>query len=96
MVGTSLVSIFAFGCSSLSSINYFNVGYLSVLFGNSVFTFMSHHSVSGIVYPVRPQSKIKHMFLYSFMLGGGMLMLEGFLATFAFAWVKIDDPSKFP
>lgn len=54
MIGTSFVSMFVYGISSASSIHYFNFGYISVLFGNSVFTFLSHHSVSGIVYPVRP------------------------------------------
>ena len=87
MIGTSFISLFIYGISSFSSMNYFNFGYISVLFGNSVFTFMSHHSVSGIVYPIRPQSKIKNMFLYSFALGGGLLMLEGFLAALAFSWV---------
>lgn len=91
MIGSSLISIFINGISSLSSINYFNVSAISMLFGNSVFTFLSHHSVSGIIYPVRPQSKVRNMFLYSFALGGGLLMLEGFLATFAFAWVKNTD-----
>ena len=96
MIGSSLISIFINGISGFSSINYFNVSYISMLFGNSVFIFLSHHSVSGIIYPVRPQSKVRHMFLYSFALGGGLLMLEGLLATLAFSWVTNTDRKVFP
>ena len=36
------------------------------------------------------------MINYSFLTGGGLLLAEGLLATFAFAWVKVDSKEKFP
>lgn len=28
--------------------------YLATVFGNTVFVFIFHHSISGIIYPIRP------------------------------------------
>lgn len=54
------------------------------VFGNTTFAFIYHHSVSGIVYPVRPQSSIKPMFLYSNIIGSIFLCVEAMLAWVAF------------
>lgn len=32
---------------------------LATVFGNTAFVFIFHYSISGIVYPIRPQSSIK-------------------------------------
>jgi len=54
-------------------------------FGGTVFVFIFHHSISGIVYPIRPQSNVKPMFLYSHIIGSSLLAIEGFLAWLAFS-----------
>lgn len=46
--------------------------------------FIYHHSVSGIIYPVRPQRDIKKMFLWSNVIGALFLATEAMLAYFAF------------
>jgi hypothetical protein len=84
MIGTSIVAIFMYGPTPASELNWFNFAEISDLFGNTIFIFILHHSVSGIVYPVRPQEKVKPMFLSSFSLGAGVLIIEGFLAALAF------------
>jgi hypothetical protein len=58
---------------------------LSTVFGNTVFIFIYHHSVPGIIYPVRPQSALPKMFLISNIVGGFMLFLEAQLAWYAFS-----------
>jgi len=45
---------------------------------------------------VRPQSSLRPMFFYSFLIGGITLLLEGLLAVLAFSHIKNDDCSKFP
>ena len=62
--------------------------YLAQVFGNTTFVFIYHHSVSGIIYPVRPQRHIKKMFLYSNLIGTFFLATEALLAFFAFASLK--------
>lgn len=49
--------------------NMFNwktqIKHLAQVFGNTCFIFVYHHSISGIVYPVRPQKEIKKVFKIS-------------------------------
>ena len=61
------------------------IKYLAQVFGNTTFAFIYHHSVSGIVAPVRPQNQIKKMFLYSNIIGMAFLATEALLAYFAFS-----------
>jgi hypothetical protein len=66
-------------------------------FGGTVFVFIFHHSISGIVYPIRPQSNVKPMFLYSHIIGSSLLAIEGFLAWLAFSGLPNKCTSnKFP
>lgn len=51
--------------------------HISTVFGNTVFVFIYHHSIPGIIYPVRPQTKVKSMFLYANIIGAILLGLEG-------------------
>lgn len=59
--------------------------HLSTVFGNTVFIFIYHHSVPGIIYPVRPQSALPKMFLTANIVGGLLLFLECQLAWYAFS-----------
>lgn len=59
--------------------------YLAEVFGNTTFVFIYHHSVSGIITPVRPQKDIKKMFFYSNIIGSLFLVTEAMLAWIAFA-----------
>jgi len=61
-----------------------NFGHLSTVFGNTVFVFIYHHSIPGIVYPVRPQKKVRGMLLTANIVGAILLALEGQLAFWAF------------
>ena len=50
---------------------------IATVFGNTVFVFVFHHSISGVVTPIRPQTNIKPMFLISHIIGATLLALEG-------------------
>jgi hypothetical protein len=60
------------------------IKYLAKVFGNTTFIFIYHHSISGIIYPVRPQKEVKKMFLYSNIIGTSFLVVEAILAYMAF------------
>lgn len=49
---------------------------LATVFGNTAFIFIYHHSVPGIIYPIRPQAKVKNMFLIANVVGTIALFLE--------------------
>lgn len=53
------------------------ITHIANVFGGTVFVFIFHHSISGIVYPIRPQTQIKPMFLYSHIIGAALLGMEG-------------------
>lgn len=61
---------------------------LATTFGNTVFVFIFHHSISGVVYPIRPQTQIKSMFLTSHIIGAVLLGIEGLLAFLAFSGIN--------
>ena len=68
---------------------------LSTVFGNTVFVFIYHHSIPGIMYPVRPQNKLNRMFLISNIVGAILLCLEGQLAFWAFGGLT-NDCTEYP
>jgi len=98
MICTSIYSLIAHGAATAKQLEWFNFGEISGLFGNTVFIFIVHHSVSGIIYPIRPQKKVKPMFMMAYSIGTTLLLLEGFLAALAFGgrdrWGP--DPNVFP
>ena len=61
------------------------LSHLSTVFGNTVFVFIYHHSVPGIVYPIRPQSDVGNMFLIANIVGALLLFMEAQLAWYAFS-----------
>jgi hypothetical protein len=74
------------------------INHLPDVFGNTIFAFIFHFAISGIVYPMRPQKKIVTMFAYSNIVGGGLLAIESILAWMAFGGnnLKTSCPSNFP
>lgn len=60
------------------------IKFLAQVFGNTTFVFIYHHSISGIIAPIRPQSSIHSMFMWSNIVGSVCLGTEGLLAWFAF------------
>lgn len=61
------------------------LSHIANVFGGTVFVFIFHHSISGIIFPIRPQKDIRPMFLYSHIIGTVLLGVEGILAYLAFS-----------
>lgn len=62
---------------------------LATVFGNTVFVFIYHHSIPGIIYPVRPQAAVSRMFLIANVVATILLFAEGFLAYLAFSGLEL-------
>ena len=69
---------------------------LATVFGNTVFVFIYHHSIPGIMYPIRPQQAVGKMFLTSNIVASCLLFLEGFLAYMAFSGINHDCSEGYP
>jgi hypothetical protein len=61
------------------------ITHIGTVFGNTVFIFIYHHSISGIIYPIRPQTSLKKMFMISHIVGYLLLGILGLLAFFTFS-----------
>ena len=98
MTGGSVYSIAHYGVTPKSEMTWFNFGELDIAIGNIIFIFICHHSISGIVYPVRPQKHVPIMFKYSFLIGAIFLLAEALLAAIAFTYVPggNTDRNHFP
>ena len=67
---------------------------MATVFGNTVFVFIYHHSIPGIMYPVRPQKKIGNMFLIANIVGAIALTLEAQLGFMAFSGLPNECDAK--
>ena len=67
---------------------------LVTVFGNTVFVFIYHHSIPGIIYPIRPQKAVGKMFLTANIIASILLFAEGFLAFIAFS--SLENPCSLP
>mmetsp|Transcript_7389 Transcript_7389/g.8341 ORF Transcript_7389/g.8341 Transcript_7389/m.8341 type:complete len:292 (+) Transcript_7389:516-1391(+) len=68
----------------------------SNLFANTVFVFVAHHSIAGIVKPVRPQKQVYNIIFYSFTIGAAILVIESLLASLAFSHINNENCDHFP
>jgi amino acid permease len=55
LYGSTLYYLFRDGAHTTDVVDFSKLEYLATAFGNTVFAFIFHHSISGIVYPIRPQ-----------------------------------------
>ena len=97
MIATSIYALIRFGSTRFEDIVWFDASNIDNLFGSTLFIFICHHSISGIISPVRPQRHVKYMFPTSFVLGGACLFIQAVLATFAFGNKSLPtDKNEFP
>lgn len=95
MVG-SIIGMFTTGITFRMSDNKPDLSHVPNLFANSVFIFVVHHSISGIVKPVRPQKAVYGILFYSFSIGGSILIVEAILAALAFSHIDNTNCNEFP
>ena len=94
-------TIYYLGKSGVNAAPVFDLSeqfsHVANVFGGTVFVFIFHHSISGIVYPIRPQTDVRPMFFYSHIIGASFLAVEGTLAYLAFSGLKNNcSDNKFP
>jgi hypothetical protein len=96
MVIGSLYAIFKYGVTMKANDVVPDLEHASNLISNTLFVFIMHHSIAGIVKPVRPQKSVYNIILYSFVLGTCILLTESILAAMAFSNIENTNCNKFP
>lgn len=69
---------------------------LPSLFGNSAFTFMIHHSIPGLVFPLRRHRSAAKAIARSYLLAYLIYFVLGFLALLSFSDVQWSTCPNFP
>ena len=73
---------------------FVNINGLSDLFGNAIFTFMTHHSLPGLLSPVRPESAITGVVGWSYSICCVLYIALCGSAMFAFWDTASSDPKQ--
>lgn len=84
------------GVASGSDIKYFDTSSFASIFGNVVFAFLSHHSLPGIMRPVRPEASIKKVLFWGYVCGCLIMFSVAITAVLAFGDLKNDCDKQFP
>ena len=95
MIGLSLYTIFCDGSVPLNSIKLFDFTKIRYLIGNVLFASFLHHSVPGLIYPLRPQVHISSSLFEGFAAETLIVVAHILSAIFAFG-DSTDDCSQYP
>jgi purine-cytosine permease-like protein len=89
-------SMAEYGVSSLEQIPKFKIENISIMLGNSIFFFMIHHSIPGIVDSFKPQKQLTFLLFIGFFISLIFMISFGFIALLAFSKVTTCDNDYFP
>lgn len=84
------------GIAPIKDIPLFDFSNITIMIGNSLFFFMSHHSIPGMVENFYPQKSLIKLLFIGYFTSLIVMILYGTVALFTFAQVKDCDITKFP
>jgi len=84
MILCSIYAIAKYGAADITKLKFFDFSKIDYLMSNLIFTTFMHHSVPGICYPLRPQTRLKATFIGSYVLHAIVLLVHCILAVIAF------------
>ena len=106
MVCRFLLIFLVMGCCVYSIVNYGTAKYedlpkadfknITIMIGNSLFFFMSHHSIPGMVENFKPQKNLIKLLIIGYSFSLGIMLVYGYLSLLAFAQYKNCDMNQFP
>lgn len=84
------------GVAHGSDIKYFDINNFAAIFGNVVFAFLSHHSLPGILKPIRPETSIKKVIFWGYVCGCIIMYMVALTAVLAFGDLTNKCEDSFP
>jgi len=94
--GLCFYSMAEYGVSKIEEIPVFNFSNITIMIGNSLFFFMSHHSIPGMVENFYPQKNLIKLLILGYFCSLVVMILYGAVSLLAFSRVKDCDCSNFP
>jgi len=98
IMGCCFYSMEKFGISDFSDIPKFDISNITVMIGNSLFVFMSHHSIPGMVENFTPQRRLVKLLIVGYIFSLIFIVLYSYVGLFAFSdpTFSCDKNAPFP
>ena len=97
IIGCCIYSMVKYQVTKFSELKKFDISNITVMIGNSLFVFMSHHSIPGMVENFSPQKHLMKLLIIGYFCCFLFMVGYGYLALFAFGSPSLPcDKSTFP
>jgi amino acid permease len=96
IMGSCIYSIVHYGGANISQIPKFELKNITVIIGNSLFLFMSHHSMPGMVENFKPQKNLIKLLVTAYMCSLILMLIYGYVSLFAFGHILECSTDIFP
>lgn len=91
-----IYTIITYGPSDISSFPTSNFSNSALMIGNTLFFFMTQHSIPGMIEGFTPQKNLIRLLLISFFSSFSLFFIYGFVSFLAFGQYKSCDLNVFP
>jgi amino acid permease len=85
IMGSCFYSMAEFGIAKFSNIPKFDISNITVMIGNSLFVFMSHHSIPGMVENFTPQKRLIKLLVVGYFFSLLFIVAYSYVGLFAFS-----------
>ena len=98
IMGCCFYSMGKYGVAEFKDIPKFDLSNITVMIGNSLFVFMSHHSIPGMVENFTPQKRLIKLLIIGYIFSLIFIVLYSYIGLFAFSNpnYKCDKNAEFP
>ena len=98
IMGSCFYSMSKYGVSKMKDIPKFDISNITVMIGNSLFVFMSHHSIPGMVENFRPQKRLIKLLIIGYFFSLLFIVLYSYIGLFSFSDPELscDKSHEFP
>ena len=85
IMGSCFYSMGKYGVSKMKDVPKFDLSNITVMIGNSLFVFMSHHSIPGMVENFTPQKRLIKLLIIGYIFSLLFIVLYSYVGLFSFS-----------
>ena len=85
IMGCCFYSMAKYGIAQMKDVPKFDISNITVMIGNSLFVFMSHHSIPGMVENFTPQRRLVKLLIIGYIFSLIFIVLYSYIGLFAFS-----------
>ena len=96
ILGSCIYSIIQYGAADIGNLPKFELPNITVMIGNSLFLFMSHHSMPGMVENFKPQKNLIKLLVTAYLSSLILMLIYGYVSILAFGQFQNCGVDSFP